>query len=429
MAGKLFDLMHKDNPVASVRIDGLSGFILSARITEPELLPLGPSCDTELLRKWWMRRATPISQANFRSALMKQQIHTSQSLLLRCFGLSLNDHYWIRPAGSDLTWSDVSLFSNPFVNAEKNFAPSVIPDFSKHPLMALSPSGSMNGEMQKKWVIEQDKRRLLKRGSGTSQQAVNEHFASMIHARQGKFPFVQYDLVHFNGGMGTQIGCICDCFATEELEFIPAIDVIESQKKRNDLSYFQHFINLCGHNGLDTEAVRAFLEYQILSDFVITNVDRHFYNFGVLRDSDSLRYVGMAPIFDSGNSLFWENPKGAGKIDLLNVSVNSFRNTELGLLSYISHPELLDLDKLPSPSELQSLMEESELDYGDRIAQAYRQKIALTEQLQHGVPLRSVSPDKAHGLSRRLKDAQIAAGKRNAEASPSHPIKHMEKQH
>ena len=32
--------------------------------------------------------------------------------LVQNLGLSLSDHYWIRPNGSELTWKDVSLFSN-----------------------------------------------------------------------------------------------------------------------------------------------------------------------------------------------------------------------------------------------------------------------------------------------------------------------------
>lgn len=49
--------------------------------------------------------------------------------------------------------------------------------------------------------------------------------------------------------------------------------------------------------------ISLFLEYQIL-----TNTDRHLNNFGVLRDTHTLKSIGMAPIFDSGNSIFWQNP-------------------------------------------------------------------------------------------------------------------------
>jgi hypothetical protein len=36
----------------------------------------------------------------------------------------------------------------------------------------------------------------------------------------------------------------------------------------------------------------------------MNNKDRHFTNFGALRNSDTLQYTGLAPIFDTGTSLF-----------------------------------------------------------------------------------------------------------------------------
>ncbi|MCL1799565.1 MAG: hypothetical protein FWG23_07520 [Eggerthellaceae bacterium] len=38
------------------------------------------------------------------------------------------------------------------------------------------------------------------------------------------------------------------------------------------------------------------------------NEDRHYRNFGAIRDVNTLKFVGAAPIFDSGASLWYENP-------------------------------------------------------------------------------------------------------------------------
>ena len=38
-------------------------------------------------------------------------------------------------------------------------------------------------------------------------------------------------------------------------------------------------------------------------DYIIANEDRHFNNFGIIRNSDTLEWVSAAPIFDSGTSL------------------------------------------------------------------------------------------------------------------------------
>ena len=47
------------------------------------------------------------------------------------------------------------------------------------------------------------------------------------------------------------------------------------------------------------------MDYQIMTDFIITNVDRHRGNFGILRDANNLRFISPVPIFDSGNSMFF----------------------------------------------------------------------------------------------------------------------------
>ena len=73
MAEQGYDLMHKNDVVASLQLDDLSGAILKVTPSaSPELLPLGGSQGADSLRKWWLRRAVPISQGNI-AALLQQE--------------------------------------------------------------------------------------------------------------------------------------------------------------------------------------------------------------------------------------------------------------------------------------------------------------------------------------------------------------------
>ena len=131
--------------------------------------------------------------------------------------------------------------------------------------------------------------------------------------------------------------------------------------------------------------VREFLEYQILSDFVLTNTDRHFNNFGILRDSKSLEFVGMAPLFDTGNSMFWKRPSEA-EGDLLNISVSSFKKREVDLLKYVTNPEVIDRSKLLEGQEIDELLR-NDIDYpnrGELIIKGYERKLELLEKFQKG---------------------------------------------
>ena len=152
------------------------------------------------------------------------------------------------------------------------------------------------------------------------------------------------------------------------------------------MSMYEHFITVCEEHELNAGEVRSFLEYQILTDFLISNTDRHFYNFGVLRDSKSLKFIGMAPIFDSGNSMFWNKKKIPTGQELLALSVNSFLTKEVELLKYVKDPKVVDLDKLPGDDEMIGLLQldEEANRYKKQILEAYHTKTGLIEQLQNG---------------------------------------------
>ena len=379
MAEQSYELMHKDDVVASLQLDDLSGAILKVTPgTNPELLPLGGSQGADSLRKWWLRRAVPISQGNIAALLQQEGIPSTQSLLVQNLGLSLSDHYWIKPNGSELTWKDVSPFSNAFGN---------LPEAAS--AQFYSPDVALQGDLIKKWLIVDDMRCLLKGNRGAnSQQSLNEVLASMLHEKQGFANHVQYRPVKLTGSASEQYGCICEDFASETLEFIPAIDVVDSEKKDNAVSTYEHFIHVCMEHGLSEQDVRSFLEYQILTDFALTNTDRYLNNFGILRDSRTLQFVRMAPIFDSGNSMFWDAPRLPERSDCTEITVNSFRKTETELLKLVTDRSRVRMDLLPGRDEIAELYaKDDSIAFVDSILAGYEKKKALLDRfMEKGIP-------------------------------------------
>ena len=378
MEKKQYHLMHRDDVVCSILIDPITGAILKAsRPSVPELLPLGGNIDSAMLRKWWQRRAVPVSQGNIRRILERIGI-TTHTYLEQNLGLSLTDHYWIKPIAAEYGWLDVNLFTNDFRDAVGEMQLSGhIDDVPELPTDAFSPSSSVQGELRKKWIISDGKRFLIKGNhGGNSQESLNEVVASLIHQRQGKQPFVIYSPIQIQ--QDHPICCICESFTSDNVEFIPAIDVVESAKKDNALSLYEHFIQVCSAHGLDDSVTRSFLEYQILTDFILTNTDRHLNNFGVLRDTHTLKFIGMAPIFDSGNSMFWQNPRLPERGDLTKIEVNSFRGKEIQLLEYVCDKNCMDLQLLPSDDELLAIYERDPLiPCVESILLGYHKKIDL----------------------------------------------------
>lgn len=377
-------LMHRDDIVTIVGIDPVTGTML--RVSPQmnyDLLPVGGNTDAETLRKWWSQRAVPVNQGNIQKIFNQLSITTPHSYLVRNLGLSLNDHYWIKPMNMNAGWDSVNLFINDFRDpvGDLQFSDGDF-EIPELPPNAYSPSAATRGQLKKKWVIMGGKRCLVKGNRGSnSQESLNEVIATKLHKMQSCVSYTSYTSVLTEHN--SRISCICENFASDSLEFIPAIDVVNSRKKDNATSYFEHFILVCGEHGMDEAETRAFLEYQILSDFILTNVDRHFSNFGILRDTHSLKFVGMAPIFDSGNSMFCENPLLPDQDDLTKIPVNSFRNREDQLLKYVTQPDLLDLNKLPTEAEIRELYSRDPLITGiDSIMRGYRMKIKLLQKFQ-----------------------------------------------
>ncbi len=378
-----FVLMHRDDPVCALTIDEGSGAILRvSKPANPELLPLGGNKDAASLRAWWQRRAVPVSQGRIMQILEKVGIPSTQSYLVKNWGLSLADHYWIKPLDSPLGWEEINLFQNSFRDpvGELQFSDAIGASVEL-PQNAFSPSSSMQGDLQKKWIISDGKRYLIKGNHGNnSQESLNEIVASLLHSRQQKQAFVSYAPFRIDGK--SQLYCICESFTSPSIELISAYDVIESQKRLNSVSYYNHFIHVCTEHGMTEDSVRMFLEYQILTDFILTNTDRHLRNIGVLRDSSTLQFIGMAPIFDSGNSMFWQNPLLPLHSALEDIEVNSFKGKEQQLLKYVQSEGLVNPALLPTGEELQTIYAKDPLiSYTDSILLGYQKKIDLLLKL------------------------------------------------
>lgn len=89
-----------------------------------------------------------------------------------------------------------------------------------------------------------------------------------------------------------------------------------------------------------------------LTDFIICNTDRHLNNFGVIRDSRTLRFTKLASIFDSGNSMMYKTPDQAEISLSLHEKTNGFYRSYKNSIEYVSDPSIVDTSKLPSMEDI-----------------------------------------------------------------------------
>ena len=89
---------------------------------------------------------------------------STEYLILKCYALSLSDHYWLRPMGSAINWSDVNFFENDFSRDVGEMLFGREPADKKR-INLMSPDNTSEGWLKKKWIITDGERKLVKGGS------------------------------------------------------------------------------------------------------------------------------------------------------------------------------------------------------------------------------------------------------------------------
>lgn len=398
----IYILMHEDKKLALFKYENqrVESVVINEKLKNKlPIMKLSSKNIEDKVADWLINRGIPITRQGIKSELVAMGKKSTVDYMLDNMGLSLSDHYWICPQNSNCNWKTINLYENDFKNRYSLNLKDDMKDITGK--TEFVPSASLKGDLKKKWIIDNNGVRRLVKGNynNTCRQSLCEVLATEIHKRQGIFPYTPYSLIKIGDKGQEIIGCECPNFTDIKTEFIPAIDIVDSMKKPNDSNYYELYIKYCIDHGINEGYMRNFMEYQILTDFIITNTDRHLNNFGVIRDSETFKLLRPAPIFDTGNSMFYNTNNIKVDYGLLNIRVTSFKKYEIELLKYVTNPLLVDINKLPSTDEVYNLFkidtsvtEETII----KLVRAYKKKVELLYELQCGVKIYSYNYLKDH---------------------------------
>jgi len=344
-----FFLMHKNIPVCLMRIsdDGVLGSFRKIEANSDHF-PLGGQMNEMKFHDWWKDRAIPKTRHGAKTALQKLGYSSTNSALVNNLALSLCDCYWIKPRGASMEWSDINLFSNDFVDTfgELTINKDSIIDIRNITKFSCAAS---QGELQKKWCIDNSgKRYMIKGNYGDSfQQSLNEIFAVQLHKKQGFQNYTEYFLTKIKtDGNIEGLGCMSYDFCSENVECISAWEVLQTVKTRQNESLYYPLKQQCISLGMSEKTFTDFIDYQIMTDYLLSNTDRHMNNISILRNPDTLEVLGFAPIYDSGNSMFYNTPYEQLKsLRLSDIKTHSFVAKESKLLSYVQNRKAVEIEK------------------------------------------------------------------------------------
>lgn len=290
------------------------------------------------LSSWFEKRKVPIERKYVEEVV---KIISDPNDPLRYIklgrGLSLNDAYWVSAADDPTTWKDCNLYTNRFnelvsnlvfagknaykeQNKLKRFADYVkkLLRINNQPGLKMrthisSPEFTTNGNMRKCWVSKPDGIYLRKAEDpdmswpdGRSPVTM-EYYAYQVAEAMG-IPYVPYTLSRYKHEDGqSEIVCECPLFTSEDVGFVSAL----SYFKNIDLNIYNEMmlpdtrIDIELHKRLSKKFCPTFYADMMIFDAIILNNDRHFKNFGYLVNNNTGEYLGPAPLFDNGSSLFW----------------------------------------------------------------------------------------------------------------------------
>lgn len=349
MGMKEYYLMHKDVKVCLMEIsdDGNLGRVRRNKEAAAHF-PLGGQMNNMKFHEWWKDRAIPKTRHGAKTALQRLGYSSTNSALVNNLALSLSDCYWIQPQGEGLTWKEVNLFTNDFVDTfgEITLNRDHVIDLRKETRFNCATS---QGELQKKWCIDEHGRRYMVKGNyGASyQQSLNEIFATQLHKKQGFSNYTFYQLVRMQVEEDMEgLGCMCYDFCSENIESISAWELLQTVKIKQNESWYYPLKKVCLGLGMSETEFTLFMDYQIMTDYLLTNTDRHMNNIAVMRNPDTLQILGFAPIYDSGNSMFYNFPyEKMSVLKLDDIKTHSFVEKESKLLKYVRDRSLVDIEK------------------------------------------------------------------------------------
>ncbi len=279
-------LMNKDRVAA--RIDVWNHFLWK----DESLCPLYFQ-RAEDLNGWLASRAIDGHRPN--SRLLKKALRLRErddiGTVLSVNAATVTDTYWIKEAGSSLTWEDVRF--------KKDYFSTLALKGDYGSFAAAQAKGNVHtqeltniGSFEKCWRLRDGVWWLYKQAD--AQELFSEYFISLLGKRLG-FDMAEYVLCSeyvrpkvrairtrdFTDGASVNFEPLNSLMGEDVEEYIRTYHTLEQFGKETASSYVSI----------------------LFMDAVCANPDRHSFNLGVLRDTDTGKVLRLAPNFDNNMAL------------------------------------------------------------------------------------------------------------------------------
>lgn len=285
---------------------------------DENLLPLYLK-NTGNVQKWLETRAIDSHRAN--SRLLKKALCLTEKddfeTVISVNAATVTDCYWIKPINSSLTYEEVRFDDDYFSNLALTGS---YDSFNKAAASkrTKTPELTNTGSYEKCWKLVNGQWWMYKRANH------NEMFSELFVYELGRrLGFNMAEYVRGRGVVKTK-----DFTDNARVNFESAYSFMGDNEDYID--------NLNALKKLCPSCIGDYVRMLFL-DTVCANPDRHTFNYGVLRDTDSGKITGLAPNFDNNMALISRGyPKNIKrKNDILVKLFNELVDFDSSLEKYI----------------------------------------------------------------------------------------------
>ena len=240
------------------------------------------------IEAWLGARKAPKHRKHIKALIAELGCNTLVGYIEVTHAVSLNDTYWVKKIDEDISWSDISPYTNEFNDVVAQYAFSG--SLSEGDFSGTTPELSTDGTYAKCWIRENNEIYLCKAGSDEFEgiESKLECVASDVY-KAICTNSVEYRLGCFNDTVVSK----CKLFTDEQNGFI---SVARTMKRERMM--VQQLYNIYEELGCGEEFKRM-----LVADAVVLNTDRHLGNVGFLIDNSSQKLMTIAPIFDFNKAL------------------------------------------------------------------------------------------------------------------------------
>ena len=297
-------LKHRNTEVAEFRIDNETENVDYVNILDNKFSPVNKKASEGgkivSFNNWLINRCIPNSREGIERLKKEYKINDLKTIMIAKYGLSLSDHFWIDRKPFNKNWESLNLFDNRYSDIIGRLLfdsrLKIVGDIKSD---IFDPNATTGGKLKKYWKFNENNNKsyLVKGGSGERrQEPFNEYFASLLLDTL-KFNYTPYSIEKIE----TEWVSICPCIADKNIEMVSADDL------RRKYGIGKNYESLCKlANEESCLALKDQLNMMIITDYLIENTDRHWNNFGILRNGETGTWIGAIPLFDNGYSL-WNN--------------------------------------------------------------------------------------------------------------------------